>query len=137
MLVPVADSRFHRGMGANSRWGWGCVGQHTILQKMSKNRMKLKEFGPPGPPLGIRESLFPICLHSFATCLYIHKHHNNRLLYHVNIYYIRFSDLMKTVLSSYYMLLSRCLWISTTGCETKLIFCKILVSSRFCGEYAR
>ena len=43
--MPVADPGFPRGEGANSPGGGR---QHTILPKIPKNCMKLKEFGPPG-----------------------------------------------------------------------------------------
>ena len=45
----VADPGFLRGGGAILRGGgWGR--QHTILPNVPKNCMKLKKFGPGGPP---------------------------------------------------------------------------------------
>ena len=44
LILPVADPGFPRGGGANSPGGR----QNTILPKIPKNCMKLKEFGLPG-----------------------------------------------------------------------------------------
>ena len=67
LYLSVADPGFPRGGGTNSPGGR----QHTILPKIPKNCMKLKEFGPPG---GGRASKILLC--RSATAFNVTKNPN-------------------------------------------------------------